>query len=101
MASTTGWTRIDVTPGNSPYTPSDGESLWLDGSTGSVTVTLPPPSQSTNVRVIGVDDTNTLTLSDNAGERITINTTEKSSWGVLEGDRITVESDGVTWRAVP
>lgn len=101
MASATGWTRVDVATGDSPYTASDGESLWLDGASGSVTVTLPSPSQSDNIRLIGVDDANTLTVQDNGGEGITIATTTQSSWQLNEGDRLTVESDGTTWRAVP
>lgn len=101
MASVTGWTRVDVPTGSSPYSASDGESLWLDGSSGSVTVTLPSPTQSDNIRVIAIDDSNTLTVEDNSGEGITISTTTQSSWQLNEGDRLTVESNGTTWRAVP
>jgi hypothetical protein len=96
-SSVTGWTQVSVT---GSYAAESGDSVWMDGSTQPITVQLPPIDNERNVRVVGVDDTNELTLTSNNNEAIEINAESQTSWTVEAGDEINVECNGTYWEAV-
>lgn len=97
VQSATGWTQTTATDN---YAAESGDSVWMDGGGEQVIVELPSPTDEANVRVIGVDDTNAIRLTDNNGEGIEINTETQSTWALSAGDRINVESNGTYWEAV-
>lgn len=93
----TAWTQTTAT---SDYTASDNESIWADSSTSAVTITLPSPASSSHIRVVNIDDSNGVTLSENSSEGINDHGGSQSTITLADGESITVESDGSTWWVV-
>lgn len=94
---TSGFSQITVT---TDYNAADGDSVWANSGSSSVTVTLPSPAQHKSVRVINTENTNGVTLSDNAGEGINDNSGTQSNISLSYGESLEVESDGSTWWVV-
>lgn len=60
------WDAVTVT---SNYTASDGEFVLADASSGSITITMPSPSEDTRVAVKKIDSSsNTVTISPSSSE---------------------------------
>jgi hypothetical protein len=95
-------TAIDDT--DSPYAISNGESVWVDASGAAVTVTLPEPTGGQDVRVVVVDATNTVTLSQTDTTDSNGNTVQSTIDGSTADKTITtergvaLESDATGWR---
>lgn len=92
-----GFTQVTA---SSDYTASPSESVWADASSNSVTVTLPSPDKSDEVRVTAIDATNAITLSESGSEGIQTPDGTVSSYQLVEDETIHVESDGLTWQVV-
>jgi hypothetical protein len=88
------WDRVTKT---SDYTASDMESIWADSSSQQVTITLPPPSQNVQIRVLAIDTANGVILSENSVEGINDQGGSHSTINMREGESIRVESNGATW----
>ena len=92
-----GFTQVTA---SSDYTASPSESIWADASSNSVTVTLPSPDKSDEVRLTAIDATNAVTLSESGSEGIQTPDGSVSSYQLVEDETIHVESDGITWQVV-
>lgn len=91
------WTQRTVT---ADTTAEIDESIWADGSSQSVTVTLPTAVQSAHVRVVAIDTTNDVAITGQGTTTISDHTGDMQTITMTDGESITVESDGSTWRIV-
>lgn len=89
------FTQVRVESGGS-YTASDGESVWVDTTSGNTTINTPTEAQSARIRIKHIDDGgtgNTCTVSANSGSIDGGN----SQYTVPEDSAYEFESDGTNW----
>lgn len=91
------WSQVTAT---SDFNASDNESVWGDGSTQAVDITLPSPAQSAQVRAVAIDTTNAVTVSQNSSEGINDTSGSQASLTLSDGESVTLESNGTTWWVV-
>lgn len=88
------WSQTTVT---SDYVAGDGDSVWADSSSQAVDVSVPPPEQGVLVRVVAVDASNGVAVSENGSEQINDGSGGQSQLSLTDGESVTLESDGTTY----
>lgn len=91
------FTQIDVV---SNYQANVRESIWADGGSQVVTITLPTPSAGARVRVIAEDASAGVVVEDNSGEMIYTAQGAVADIQMVSNEALYFESNGNTWRIV-